>query len=245
MIDYAMFTHEGERERNEDSIAVSTNQMLFAYGFVLADGLGGHGRGAEASQLVTDYITTAVANTDTFYGLFIDECFEKSQEFLLKEQEKQGCPGAMKTTMCFLIIDSEKVSWGHIGDSRVYFFRNNKLRERTKDHSVVQMLADAKKIKEKDMRRHEDRGKLLKALGMEWNGPEYQIDRRNIKVHQGDVFILCSDGFWDWIDEKMMTRILKRAENAQDALQEMIDNVYRAGMGNHMDNCSAILIMVK
>lgn len=245
MIDYAVFSHEGERNYNEDTTMVAVNPALFTYGFAIADGLGGHGKGGEASKLVTGYVSAAVENTDTFHGLFIDECFEKSQEFLLREQKRQGCPGAMRTTMVFLIIDDRKVSWGHIGDSRIYFFRENQLMEHTKDHSLVQALVDAKKLKEKDIRKHPDRSKLLKALGTDWNGPEYEIDRRNVKIRRGDVFILCSDGFWEWIDEKAMARILKKAPGAQEALDEMRGIVYKAGKGKNMDNCSAILIMVK
>lgn len=245
MIDYALFSHKGERDYNEDSIAVVTNPALFTYGFVLADGLGGHGRGKDASRTVTDYISAAVQNTDTFHGLFIDECFDRSQEFLLKEQKRLGCPGAMKTTLTFLMINDKKVSWGHIGDSRIYFFRENQLMERTKDHSMVQALVDAKKLKEKKIRNHPDRSKLLKAMGTEWNGPEYDIDRRNIKINSGDTFLLCSDGFWEWITEKTMLRILKKTEDAQEALQSMVDQVYKVGAGKNMDNCSAILIRVK
>lgn len=245
MIDYAVFCHEGERDYNEDYLKVAMNKSLLTYGFILADGLGGHGRGGEASKTAVEYVAAAVENTESFYGLFIDECFDKAQEYLITEQERLGCPGAMKTTLTFLVVDNRKVTWGHIGDSRIYFFRDGRLIERTKDHSVVQALLDVKKIKEKDIRRHKERNKLLKAMGMEWNGPEYEIDRRNVKTVQNDTFLLCSDGFWDWIDEKTMARVIRKAENAHEALQDMINIVYRNGMGQGMDNCSAILVRVK
>ncbi len=245
MIDYAVFSHKGERDYNEDNIAVAVNPALFTYGFVLADGLGGHGLGADASKIVVDYVSAAVENTDTVYGLFIDECFDKSQDFLLKEQMRLGCPDSMKSTMVFLIMADRKVSWGHIGDSRIYFFRDCQLMEHTRDHSMVQALVDAKKLKEKEIRKHPDRSRLLKAMGAQWSGPEYEIDRRNVKIRCGDTFLLCSDGFWEWINEKTMARVLKKSSSAHEALQEMIDIVYREGKGKNMDNCSAILIMVK
>lgn len=244
-IDYAAYTHEGEREYNEDSIKVVLNTALLTYGFLLADGLGGHGRGADASGAVVRYIEEAVMKAESTQGLFMDQCFYESQEYLLEEQRRMGCPGAMCTTLTFLMSDGRTASWGHIGDSRIYFFRENQLLERTKDHSYVQMLVDGKKIKEKDMRKHPDKSRLTKAMGVEWDDPEYEIDRKKVKLHPGDSFLLCSDGFWEWIEEKTMARALKKAETAQDALNHMIDYVYKKGRGKNMDNCSAILVRMK
>jgi serine/threonine protein phosphatase PrpC len=244
MIEYAIYSNTGEKEMNEDSIKVATNKRLSTYGFVLADGLGGHGNGDIASKFVVECAVAAVENTDSVSGIFIDECFATAQEMLMEEKEQKGYQ-SIKTTMVLLLISEDIARWGHIGDSRLYVFRSGKLLHRTLDHSVPQMLVESGQIKEKEIRHHADRSVLLRAMGAEWDSPSYEIDERHFKLHKGDTFILCSDGFWEWIDEKSMLKILKKDLSAYETLNEMASEVKLSGRGQNLDNLSAILINVK
>lgn len=244
MIEYAMISEIGEKENNEDSVRVFINQPLSTYGFVLADGLGGYKNGDVASKLVVECVGAAIENTDSTDGLFIDECFETAQKMLMEEKEIKGLP-SIKTTMVLLTITNNVAQWGHIGDSRLYHFRDGKQLGRTIDHSVPQMLAISGKIKEREIRKHPERSVLLRAMGAEWDSPAYEIDKRNMRVIKGDTFLLCSDGFWEWIDEKMMIKILKKGSSAYDTLREMMAEVKKNGAGSGMDNYSAILVNVK
>ena len=244
MIEYATISEIGEKENNEDVVRVFVNPTLGTYGFVLADGLGGHGNGDVASKLVVDCVGAAIENTDTIGGLFIDECFDTAQEMLMEEKELKGL-SSIKTTMVLLMITDKVAQWGHIGDSRLYHFRDGKQLSRTVDHSVPQMLAISGSIKERDIRHHPDRSVLLRAMGAEWDSPQYEITQRSMKVIKGDTFLLCSDGFWEWIDEKTMIKILKKDMTAYDTLREMMTEVKRNGAGKGMDNFSAILVNVK
>ncbi|MBQ8828280.1 MAG: serine/threonine-protein phosphatase [Clostridia bacterium] len=244
MIEYAMLSEIGEKEKNEDAIKAFRNQTLSAYGFVLADGLGGHGNGDIASNFVVDCTGAAIENTDTFDNGFIESCFEMSQSLLMDEKEMKGL-ASIKTTMVLLLITGEYAQWGHIGDSRLYHFREGKQLSRTMDHSVPQMLVFSGQIKEKEIRHHPDRSVLLRAMGAEWDEPAYEIDNKKIKIKKGDTFLLCSDGFWEWIEEKSILKILKKGESAYDALREMTAEVKQTGKGKGMDNLSAILINIK
>lgn len=244
MIDYATLSEIGEKDKNEDAVRVFVNQPLAAYGFVLADGLGGHGNGDVASAFVADCVGAVIENTDQIRDDLPDQCFEIAQEMLLDEKDRTGFL-SIQTTLVVMLMTKTQVWWGHIGDSRLYHFRNGKLLTRTLDHSVPQMLALSGQIKEKDIRRHADRNLLLRALGTEWDDIAYEIDTRGQKLQKGDVFLLCSDGFWDWIDEKTMTKILKKGLSAFDTLQEMRQIVETNGMGQGMDNYSAILVCVR
>lgn len=244
MIDYAIITNKGEKENNEDTVKVFLNQQLLSYGFVLADGLGGHGHGDVASQFVVDCVGAAIESTDSMDGNFIADCFETAQNLLMQEKEKTGFL-SIKTTMVMLTINGNIASWGHIGDSRLYHFRDNKMISRTIDHSVPQMLALTKKIKEKDIRHHPERSILLSAMGAEWDDKPYEVDNKGIKVAKGDTFLLCSDGFWEWIEEKTMMKILRSHTSAYDALNDMARELYIAGKGTGMDNYSAALIIIK
>lgn len=244
MIEYATVTEIGEKEKNEDAVRVFINQPLSTYGFVLADGLGGHGNGDIASNFVSDCVGAAIENTDSFGGVFLDQCFDTAQEMLMEEKETKGLH-SIKTTMVVLLITDKIAQWGHIGDSRLYHFRDGKQLSRTIDHSVPQMLAISGQIKEKEIRHHPDRSVLLRAMGAEWDTPAYEIAQRHMRTIKGDTFLLCSDGFWEWIEEKTIIKILKKDLSAYDALREMSAEVKTNGAGKGMDNYSAILVNIK
>lgn len=243
MIEYATFSDVGDKENNEDAVKVFVNPKTFTYGFVLADGLGGHGNGDIASNLVADCFGAIVENTDDISETFLDECFSISQNMLMNEKDIKGLP-SIKTTMVALTINGRKASWGHIGDSRLYHFKKGKLLSRTVDHSVPQMLALSGEIKESEIRHHPDRNKLLSALGMDTDNLNYEIDKINRRTVPDDTFLLCSDGFWEWIDEKAMASILKKNLSAHDALMKMVSVVKAKGEGKDMDNYSAILVKI-
>lgn len=244
MIDYATVSEIGTKDKNEDSVRAYVNQPLAAYGFLVADGLGGHGNGDIASGFVADCVGAVLDNTDSVEGNFIDLCFETSQNMLMEEKEISGVE-SIKTTLVLLVISHGKAYWGHIGDSRLYHFREGKMISRTIDHSVPQLLALSKKIKEKDIRHHPQRSMLLKAMGSEWYQPEYEIDARDFKVRKGDVFLLCSDGFWEWIEDRDMVKIVKKRQSAYDSLREMTAIVKKNGANKEMDNWSAIYICIR
>lgn len=241
LIDFASFTDKGERNVNEDHINISSNADKHI--FVLADGLGGHGKGDVASRFVAEKIISLITDENNN----LEDCFLIAQKELVKEQKKCSTTYEMKTTAVVLYIDDNKISYGHIGDSRLYFIRKGKIVSRTIDHSVPQMLAISGEIKEKDIRHHEDRNRLLRAMGTEWDeeNPKCQIDMQGLEVKKGMSFLLCSDGFWEWITEKEMQRILKKRLSAEEQLQEMLATVLKNGRGNNMDNYSAILVKIK
>ncbi|MCL1792351.1 MAG: protein phosphatase 2C domain-containing protein [Oscillospiraceae bacterium] len=246
VIDYASFTNAGEKERNEDTVRTFINEKHTVRGFVLADGLGGHGNGEIASRCVAESVGAAINGIDSISEGFIDQCFENSQKMLMEEKERTGYV-SIKTTMVLLIINSSGIAqWGHIGDSRLYLFRSGKVLKRTLDHSVPQMLAISGQIKEKEIRRHPDRNILLRAMGTEWDldSPIYEIGERKWKLQKGDVFLLCSDGFWEWIEEKSMAEQLRKYKSAREALLAMATKAKIAGTGQDMDNFSAILVKV-
>lgn len=244
MIDYATITEIGDKVKNEDAAKVFVNQPLSTYGFIVADGLGGHGNGDVASNFVADCVGAAIENTDSINGEFLDLCFDTAQKMLMEEKYKNNL-NSIKTTLVLFLVTGKTARWGHIGDSRLYFFRDGKILKRTIDHSVPQMLALSGKIKEKEIRHHPQRSVLLRAMGAEWDEPAYEIDEQNMSIRKGDSFLLCTDGFWEWIDEKVMIKIIKKKLSAYDTLQEMTKEVKLNGHGKDMDNFSAIFIDIK
>ena len=239
MLTYKVYTDVGGREVNEDSVGEWDNNG--SYCFVLADGLGGHGRGECASAMA---VQTALELFETENPeTYLDTCFTTAQQNILDEQGRNQELADMKTTMVVLTVDAQGAKWGHIGDSRLYYFEKNKLIGRTLDHSVPQMLVNAGEIKEKDIRGHEDRNRLLRVLGSPWGNHSYELSGAESTKRQ--AFLLCSDGFWELIEEKTMLQLLKKAATVEEWLDMMVEEVKTNGQGKEMDNNSAIAVWVE
>lgn len=239
VIDYSIFTNQGDRENNEDYTLV--REKTNRYCFIVNDGLGGCGNGEVASQ-------TAAVSIGNFFDKGIKDDFFKSsficaRENIEKKQNEVNSTDVMKTTSVVLTIDSGVAQWGHIGDSRLYYFKGSRLKTRTLDHSVPQMLVSMKEIKEQDIRFHKDRNRLLKAIGN--RDPQLMPSvSKKYRISSGASFLLCTDGFWELITEEEMISALKITQNAAEWIEKMSTLVLKKGLGNDMDNASAIGVRV-
>lgn len=239
MITYTVFTDRGGREVNEDSARVFEKDGKKC--LVLCDGLGGHGKGEVASALVVEAVGQIFNSAQKIDEDFLRSAFKLSQEALIDEQIRQDAKTDMKTTAVAMYIDGNKVQWGHVGDSRLYAFAKNKVKLRTLDHSVPQMLVFAREIKEKQIRNHPDRNRLLRVMGIEWEKPMYELAEQT-QLEKYQAFLLCSDGFWELIDEKQMCKLLKNSSTVEEWMQAMVEVIKQNGIGKNMDNYTAIAL---
>ncbi len=237
-IQSAVFTNAGGRKINEDSLAVFKNGENNCY--VLCDGLGGHGMGDVASSLVVNVFENIFRETDNI-GEFLSRAFITAQDTLLAEQKKARAMHKMKTTGVSVVTDGKNAYIGHIGDSRAYVFYKNKVKIRTLDHSIPQMLVLSKEIREDQIRNHPDRNFLLRVLGIEWDENLFEL-MSPIPLKKCQAFLLCSDGFWELIEEKEMCAQLKKAETVEEWLNNMVQIVQTNGIEKDMDNYSAIAV---
>ncbi len=238
---YAVFTNKGDREINEDAVGYYENGNNFC--FILCDGLGGNGMGDVASGLVKDVFIDQFSKTDDMVN-FLGQTFSAAQQILMTEQADRHATQKMKTTAVALVTDEKSAYIGHIGDSRLYMFKNNKVKLRTLDHSIPQMLVLSKEIKESEIRNHPDRNIVLRVMGIEWEEPMYEL-MQPVSLKKCQAFLLCSDGFWELIEEDEMCRLLKKSLTPNEWLISMADVVKRNGKGCNMDNYSAIAVWNK
>lgn len=241
MIEFSMCSEVGERLHNEDHIGMF--QMEEHFCFVLADGLGGHGKGEVASETAVHKAVEVFAAEKGNQEDYLNQAFCAAQAEILNVQKVSFENADMKTTMVILQIEGSIIRWGHIGDSRLYYFKNKKLERRTLDHSVPQILVASGEIREKEIRHHPDRNRLLKVLGGPEKQPRFEKSEP-VGMEQGQVFLLCSDGFWEWIDEKKMTQCLKRSKTPKEWLLRMQEIILKNGSGKGMDNYSAIAVFI-
>lgn len=239
IIRYDMVSDKGGREHNEDSVGALVLEGRSC--FVLADGLGGHAKGEVASTLVKDCILEDFKADGYRADSFLDNALMRAQNELLKLQEQMGMRDEMKTTVVCLQIDGNKVRWGHCGDSRLYLFYKGKVKQRTQDHSVPQMLVNSGQIKEKEIRHHEDRNRLLRVMGTPYEKKLYECSDW-IAVNHKLSFLLCSDGFWELILENEMEKLYKESVTPAIWLKQMAEIVADRGKDKESDNYSAITV---
>lgn len=237
LISYDSLSDPGDRGVNEDYLG--SLKLGNHFYFVLCDGLGGHGNGRVASHFVVDQVLGCVQQ-----GMPVEDSIMYAQNSLLGKQKAEQAEDSMKTTLTCLEISESDARFLHVGDSRIYLFEHCRYRLRSQDHSVPQMLANRGSIREQDIRHHEDRSRLLRVMGTPWDYPKYQVVD-GICLHSDVSFLLCSDGFWELIDEKKMSRTLRKAKTPGDWLRSMEMIVRKNGQGTNMDNFSAIAVFVR
>lgn len=240
MVDSALFTNPGGRSNNEDYVVSAKKDDAMC--FVLCDGLGGHDCGEVASESVAETVIELFEEKGN-YGNFLEDAFNLAQDRLLALQKERDMVNAMKSTMVVLVIADTEMKWAHIGDSRLYhIFNNNTKYERTRDHSMIQILCDMGEISEAEMRNHPDRNKLLRVMGTEWSSKSF--DKSAILERDGKhAFALMTDGFWEYVQEEEMMSILGKSSSAQEWLDSMKALVEERADMTSTDNYSAICII--
>lgn len=239
--DIASMSERGERENNEDCVAYTAADAGICA--VICDGLGGHDAGEAASKCVCDSVIADFKKAPA--GADIDELVctlvQNAQDTLMKLQTELGKHGEMKTTVCCLLLQDGKAAAAYVGDSRIYRLRKNKVLVRSLDHSIPQYLARIGEIRERDIRHHPERNKLLRTMGSEWESPRYERMSLDHSMN-GDAFLLCTDGFWEWIEDKEMGVMLRQASCCEEWLDKMKALIYTRARGKNMDNLSAIAL---
>lgn len=212
MIQTAVYTDKGGRDGNEDSVLILEKEGKICA--VVADGLGGYGGGEKASALVTEEFS------DNWNGMLSPEILTKlitRAHQKIQKQQTQNCP--MKSTVVAFGVEPGHVVWAHVGDSRLYHFYNGRLVFQTKDHSSSQIAVQLGDITAEEIRFHEDRNKVFRALGQ---SGFVTVDARDLELADGEhAWLLCTDGFWEYVLENEMEQALREAVTPEEWLEKM------------------------
>lgn len=213
MILYESYTDTGGRPHNEDTVkSYRTDGDHLCT--VLADGLGGHGGGKTASGEAVNLILNGWRGTSTQDTL--RELVQMAHNKVLSLQTP-ACK--MKTTVVVLAVEDGQAKWAHVGDSRLYHFKDGKLVFQTRDHSASQVAVMMGEIRPEQIRFHEDRSRIFRALGQE---SSLTVDTREEILEPGEhAFLLCSDGFWEYVYEEEMERELSASASPREWLDRM------------------------
>lgn len=234
-LNYSEYSDIGGRSVNEDMVQVTSHQDCVIA--MVADGLGGHGNGDIASRMVVSAISENIRNSAASKTM-AEAAIRDANERMMAKQEKVH--NNMKTTIALLWLNDTKACAAHVGDTRIYQFRDGKIIFQTKDHSVPQMEINLGHISQEQIRGHVDRNRLTRALGYK---RDVIIDSEMLTVQSGDAFLLCSDGFWEVIWENEMIDTLKKSKDAKSWLKEMLD-LLSVRLTTESDNNTAIALCV-
>ena len=209
MVELGKISCQGGRVCNEDSVQwyVSEGRCCLT----VADGLGGHGGGKTASQTAVEMVTEGFREGGKMDPESVRTLYDKANKAVLACQTP-ACK--MKTTCVALFLEGDEAMWAHVGDSRLYHFFDGEMVFCTRDHSVSQMAVMAGEITPAQVRFHEDRNRVLRALGAE---EEVKAEIKSIGLLKPGfhAFLLCTDGFWEYVLEDEMEIDLSKADSPQ------------------------------
>jgi len=225
------------RKKNEDTILVNE-----ANGFCLvADGIGGTAAGDIASLLFAETaqdIFSTTSDTEDMKYQSVQQTFLTANDRILKYAEQnQGCEG-MGCTAELLTLTNNHFILGHIGDSRTYRLRNGKLKQLTTDHTLVQEQLDQGLITQEEASHHSFKNVILRGVGIKKN-PVLDILRG--KTLPGDLFLLCSDGLTDMVENNIIKTLLIARMSIKDSINHLIQ---RANTNGGKDNISVVMAEV-
>jgi len=250
-IDFAELTDTGRvRDHNEDAIGTNADIGLM----VLADGMGGYNAGEVASgiavQIVTELATEAAIreklnDIDPHSGLMrqsiiLRDAVYRSNKIIFQTAQSQTHCEGMGTTIVACMFYDDKVSIAHVGDSRAYRLRGGQLDQMTLDHSLLQELVDRGFYSEEEAQRSTNRNYVTRALGVE---PTVEVEVHEHDVLPDDVYLLCSDGLPDMVEDDDIHLTISTFNASLDVVgQQLIDLANDHG---GRDNVSVMLAQVK
>jgi PPM family protein phosphatase len=208
-----------KRKGNEDSLFVNPEQHLF----VVADGMGGHAAGEIASKVAVDSINEFVCLTGgdeeitwpfgldeniSYDGNRLKTAIRYANRKVLEAMKERSEYEGMATTVAAVLVDGEDANLAHVGDSRVYLYRADELRQLTSDHSWVNEQLQSGVISADQARSHPLRNVVTRALG---GKPDLLVDMQVHKALPGDILLLCSDGLTTMIPDDEIARVMRDA----------------------------------
>ena len=228
------------RSNNEDSVATDDGVALA----VLADGMGGYNAGEVASNMATSFIRTELGRwlreaskqaSDAEVRRAMDICVDNANRAIFNASNSNPQYAGMGTTLVVAVFRDDRVLLGHVGDSRCYRMRAGKLQQVTRDHSLLQEQLDAGLITPEQAAFSSNKNLVTRAVGVE---DTVMLETHQHDVEPGDVFLLCSDGLSDMLDDAAIEQVLQTHESLETSGRALIAAANDAG---GKDNISVIL----
>jgi PPM family protein phosphatase len=228
------------RENNEDSVDIDELTHLG----ILADGMGGYNAGEIASGMATTFIKSELGRWLSQAGRHanarevrraMEICVDNANRSIFNAANSNPQYSGMGTTLVLGVFQDTRLMLGHIGDSRCYRLRGTDFAQITKDHSLLQEQMDAGLITPEQAATSSNKNLVTRALGVE---DAVLLEVNEHKVEPGDIYVMCSDGLSDMVDDQSIARIL----GSQDPLEQRVGQLIDAANANGgRDNISVLV----
>lgn len=240
-LEVSVLSKAGGRAVNEDAYGVWSGAGSNTCFVVLSDGAGGHGGGDVAAKIVVEQALEWFRQQPVAGQEIVRAALEHANESVMREQKSALPLADMRATAVVLALDTaaRHAVWMHVGDSRLYAFRDGRILTRTRDHSVLQSMIDAGYVTDVAICSNPQRNMLLSALGD--HAAFTHASPAGMPIEPGDAFLLCSDGLWDYVDDAEMATLLAEAATVEAWVRALEDTVL-ARAGTHHDNYSAVAV---
>lgn len=226
------------RKVNEDAINLDVENV-----YILADGMGGYEGGQIASTLAVESAGNFLERLEPaeLSESNLKESILLANQAILDRKQDDDQFLSMGTTMIAASVIGDTLNWAHVGDSRLYVWHDNILKQITTDHSFVMELVNEGKISREDMRFHPRKNEITRAVGIE---KSLTVDTGHFKLDNDSLVLLCSDGLTGMIDDNVIRSVIAdNPRRTQDDLKkldkDLTEKAYDAGA---KDNVSLILV---
>lgn len=220
------------RKVNEDSFYISQDKHVLA----VADGMGGYVGGEIASKTAVEAIAYYFKNFTYAAPVQLEKAIQYANSCILSKTMIDSSLKGMGTTISMVTLARHYVFWGHVGDSRIYLFRDGQLKQISVDHTIVQVLLEKGKITEDEVKEHPQRHVLTRAVGVDDN---VLVDSGGFEAQAKDRILICSDGLTSFLEkEELRDAISDYGRTERDIINDLFDRVYENGA---KDNVTAIL----
>lgn len=239
VLEAASLTDRGRlRPHNEDSVFASAGDGLF----ILADGMGGYQAGEVASGMATELLAAGLSGADCVdgdaVGSLLDEQVRAVNAAIYAAAQSHPEYAGMGTTLVMACFHDQVATVAHLGDSRLYRLRGGEFRQLTRDHSLLQEQLDNGMITPAQARYARNRNLVTRALGVD---PVVEPEVRDYEVMPGDLYLFCSDGLNDMVEDDEIAAMLRAAADPAAAAAAL---VVAANENGGRDNVSVIVVRV-
>jgi len=224
-------SHTGRKRRHNEDAYVCDPPL-----FAIADGMGGARAGEVASSLAAAAVQADDAGGDGKER--VAALIQAANRSVYERSSNDAEVAGMGTTMTVALVEETGVTFGHVGDSRAYVLRDGALEQLTDDHSLVAELVRGGKLSAEEAVHHPQRSVITRALGTD---PDVDVDTFTVEAHEGDIYVLCSDGLTDMIGDDEIGEVLGERRSLDDATEELVRRANRAG---GQDNITVIAFEV-
>jgi protein phosphatase len=221
-----------QRNANEDSL------FSRAPVFAVADGMGGAQAGEVASRLAVEVFEPEPGD-GVGPEAYLRGTVQQANRLIFDHAQGDASRSGMGTTLTAAIVSGEEVSFGHVGDSRAYLYREGELSQLTNDHSLVEELRRQGKLTRDQAAEHPQRSVITRALGPE---PQVAVDTMTVRGRPGDVYVLCSDGLTTMVSDEELTSILAQSEDLDGAARGLVRAANEHG---GRDNITVVLFRLE